>query len=40
MTNCAFENYLNNENIKFIRANVGDKNVMEKMLQNNYLLGG
>ena len=40
MTNCAFENYLNNENINFIRANVGDKNVMEKMLQNNYLLGG
>ena len=40
MTNCAFENYLNDENINFVRANVGDKNVMEKMLHNNYVLGG
>jgi phosphoglucosamine mutase len=40
MTNYAFEKFLKEEGIDFIRANVGDKNVMEKMLQNNYLLGG
>ncbi len=40
MTNCALENYLKRENINFIRAQVGDKFVLEKMLENNYDLGG
>ena len=40
MTNCALENFLKDEGIDFIRANVGDKNVLEKMIQNNYILGG
>ena len=40
MTNYAFEKFLKEEGIDFIRANVGDKNVMEKMLKNNYVLGG
>ena len=40
MTNRALENFLNEENIDFIRANVGDKNVLEKMIENKYDLGG
>ncbi len=40
MTNYALENYLNNQGIEFIRANVGDKNVLREMKKNNYDLGG
>ena len=40
MTNCALEHYLTKENIVFLRTQVGDKYVLEKMLTNNYILGG
>ena len=40
MTNCALEHYLIKENINFLRTKVGDKYVLEKMLTNNYILGG
>ncbi len=40
MTNCALENYLEKENIPFVRANVGDKFILKKMIDNNYNLGG
>ena len=40
MTNLALENYLKNEGINFIRANVGDKYVLNEMKKNNYDLGG
>ena len=40
MTNYALENYLNNQGIEFIRANVGDKHVLREMKKNNYDLGG
>ena len=34
------QKFLNNQNIKFIRANVGDRHVKEKMKKNNFNLGG
>ena len=40
MTNLALENYLKNECINFVRANVGDKYVLMEMKKNNYDLGG
>ena len=40
MTNMGLENYLNKQNINLIRANVGDRYVVEKMKINNCNIGG
>ena len=40
MSNYGLEKYLKKENIKFVRANVGDRYVKEKMQKNNFNLGG
>jgi len=40
MTNMGLEIYLNKQNIKLIRANVGDRYVVEKMKSNNCNIGG
>ena len=40
MSNYGLQNYLNKQKIRFIRANVGDRYVKEKMQKNKYNLGG
>ena len=40
MSNYGLENFLRSEKIKFIRANVGDRYVKEKMQKNQFNLGG
>ena len=40
MTNYGLENFFESENIKFIRSNVGDRYVKEKMKNFKYNLGG
>ena len=40
MSNYGLEKYLKKEGIKFIRANVGDRYVKEKMKKNRFNLGG
>ena len=40
MSNYGLEKYFKNNNIKFIRANVGDRYVKEKMQKNKFNLGG
>jgi phosphoglucosamine mutase len=40
MSNYGLENFFKSEKIKFIRANVGDRYVKEKMQKNNFNLGG
>ncbi len=40
MSNYGLQNYLKDQKIKFIRANVGDRYVKEKMQKNNFNLGG
>jgi phosphoglucosamine mutase len=40
MSNYGLENYFKSKKIKFIRANVGDRYVKEKMQKNNFNLGG
>ena len=40
MSNYGLEKYFKNNNIKFIRANVGDRYVKEKMQKYNFNLGG
>ena len=40
MSNYGLQNYFREKKIKFIRANVGDRYVKEKMQKNNYNLGG
>ena len=40
MSNYGLERYLRFKKIKFIRANVGDRYVKEKMQKNNFNLGG
>jgi len=40
MSNYGLERYLKKERIKFIRANVGDRYVKEKMQKNRFNLGG
>lgn len=40
MTNLALEHALAGLNIPFLRAAVGDRYVVEKLLENNWLLGG
>jgi len=40
MSNYGLQNYFKTQKIKFIRANVGDRYVKEKMQKNNFNLGG
>ncbi len=40
MSNYGLEEFLKSKKIKFIRANVGDRYVKEKMKKNNFNLGG
>ena len=40
MSNFGLENYLKKLKIKFVRSNVGDRYVKEKMKKNNFNLGG
>ncbi|MCL1829025.1 MAG: phosphoglucosamine mutase [Oscillospiraceae bacterium] len=40
MSNMGFQKYLENEGIKILRTTVGDKYVLEKMLEGGYNLGG
>jgi len=40
MSNYGIEKFFKSEKIKFIRANVGDRYVKEKMQKNNFNLGG
>tara|TARA_A100000164_G_scaffold75624_1_gene63690 strand:+ start:1091 stop:2422 length:1332 start_codon:yes stop_codon:yes gene_type:complete len=40
MTNYGLERFFKTKNIKFLRANVGDRYVKEKMKKNNFNLGG
>ncbi|MGL5965162.1 MAG: phosphoglucosamine mutase, partial [Fusobacteriaceae bacterium] len=40
MSNMGFENFLNEKNIGLIRANVGDRYVLEKMRNHGLNLGG
>ncbi len=40
MSNYGLQKYFKNQNIKFVRANVGDRYVKEKMQKNNFNLGG
>ena len=40
MSNYGLQKYFKNHKIKFIRANVGDRYVKEKMQKNNFNLGG
>jgi phosphoglucosamine mutase len=40
MSNYGLQKYFKRERIKFIRANVGDRYVKEKMQKNNFNLGG
>ena len=40
MTNLSLENFLKSKNIKFIRADVGDKYVLDEMIKNNFTIGG
>ena len=40
MSNYGLENFFKSQNIKFRRANVGDRFVKEKMQKNNFNLGG
>jgi phosphoglucosamine mutase len=40
MSNYGLENFFKSQKIKFIRANVGDRYVKQKMQKNNFNLGG
>ncbi len=40
MSNYGLERFFKNEQIKFVRSNVGDRYVKEKMRKNNFNLGG
>ena len=40
MSNYGLQNYFAEQNVKFIRSNVGDRYVKEKMQKNNFNLGG
>jgi len=40
MSNYGLEKFFRSENIKFLRSNVGDRYVKEKMQKNNFNLGG
>ena len=40
MSNYGLEKFFRSKNIKFLRSNVGDRYVKEKMQKNNFNLGG
>lgn len=40
MSNIGFEKYLSSNNIELLRADVGDRNVLEMMLKENVIIGG
>lgn len=40
MSNMGFENYLKENGIELLRANVGDRYVLEKMIEHNVTIGG
>ena len=40
MTNSGLANYLEKNNINFIRTDVGDRNIIKEMRQNDFVLGG
>lgn len=40
MSNMGFENYLKENRIELLRANVGDRYVLEKMIEHNVAIGG
>jgi len=40
MSNMGLEEFLNKNNIELLRANVGDRYVLEKMIENDVVLGG
>ena len=40
MSNIGFEKYLKENDIELLRANVGDRNVLEKMLEEDIVIGG
>ncbi len=40
MSNSALQKYLEKKNIKFIRADVGDRNIIKEMKKRNLVLGG
>lgn len=40
MSNMGFEKFLNSNNIELLRANVGDRHVLEKMLAEDVIIGG
>jgi len=40
MSNYGLQNYLSRQKVRFIRANVGDRYVKEKMQKNKFNLGG
>ncbi len=40
MSNMGFENYLKENGIELLRANVGDRYVLEKMIEHNVVIGG
>lgn len=40
MSNMGFENYLKENGIELLRANVGDRYVLEKMLEHSAVIGG
>ncbi|WP_022819438.1 phosphoglucosamine mutase [Fusobacterium russii] len=40
MSNMGFEKFLNSNGIELLRANVGDRHVLEKMLAENIVIGG
>lgn len=40
MSNMGFENYLKENGIELLRANVGDRYVLEKMIEHNIAIGG
>lgn len=40
MSNSALQEYLKKQNIKFVRTDVGDRNIIKEMKQSNLVLGG
>ena len=40
MSNSGLEKYLNKNNINLIRADVGDRNIIKEMKENDFILGG
>ena len=40
MSNSGLAKYLEKNNINFMRADVGDRNIIKKMKENDFVLGG